>query len=126
MAIVAPRNNEQDQDDIHELMEDVIGALFRGHQASLIERTELWAYNQDTGIWKELKTRGYIPDSYDVTRHGSRCVMSGKDSLILFGGNQLGNINISSVNTGNSAGVFVLSLSSMEWRRVPHPYQQTS
>ena len=58
MAIVAPRNNEQDQDDIHELMEDVIGALFRGHQASLIERTELWAYNQDTGIWKELKTRG--------------------------------------------------------------------
>ena len=122
-VLVAPRNIEQDQDVNGDFMQEIylsqISCL-RVDDALPIEKTELWEYYHETGTWRELKTRGSIPELFLPV---SRCVMTNQNSIVLFGGNDHRSTNQSSVSETSSAGVFILDMDSFVWQRITHPYK---
>jgi hypothetical protein len=86
----------------------------------LLERVELWEFDNSNIIWNQIKTRGCIPDRRVVTRSGRACAII-HNRLVLFGGMDFG--AGSNTEIQSSAGSYVLDLTSREWFRIPHPYR---
>ena len=88
----------------------------------LLERVELWEFDNSNNSWNQIKTRGCIPDRLVVTRPGRACAII-HNRLVLFGGMDFGARSNNEIHS--SAGPYVLDLTSLEWFRIPHPYRSS-
>jgi hypothetical protein len=114
LVLVAPQEENED------MISGLLAMMFRSEEQPppLIE---LWQFD-GTNSWREIQTRGDIPDRRSLTLIGSDGKMLNK-KFVLFGGMSPFAARAGGGEDHNPSAVSILCLESKEWLRVPHPYE---